>query len=213
MKNIFWIFTAILLFGCAYRVIDLPVASGAAESQFIRPISKDELNMIRCGNVLIVNKAEDYCRDVLVFDGYHSLEDLIVIGSDGLPAIDCYNIGRFSVAPASGGKDRVYGEILVGNFRENQNYTFLITTQSIKDGCSNIVCYPQIYQGRIERHSLGEKYRHPVGDVMVEEFVYNIVYLPEANISFSKKDINITSNALSIDSMLGRGIYRSKINK
>ncbi len=208
MKSMRWVFVAILFGGCAYRVIDLSVASDAVERQTIRSIPRNELSMMRSGNVVVVNTMENCCRDVLVFNGTKNLNDLIVRGSDGLPAIDYYNIGRFGIAPASGGSEPMYGEILVGTFFANQEFTFLITTQSIRDGCRKIVCEPQIYHGRVIEQPLGEIYRRPVGGIMVEEMVYNVIALPNANISSSSRDTSIVSNALNIDEMLKRGLHR-----
>jgi len=207
MKSARWIFAAILFSGCVYQTIDLPVASGAVTSQTIRPIARDELSMMRSGNLIVVNRMEDFCRDVLIFNGHHSLDELIVRGTDGLPAIDYYSIGRFNVVPASGGSEPMYGEILIGTFLHNQQFTFLITTQSANDGCRKVLCEPQVYHGQIRNYPLGERYRHPVGGIMVEEMVYNIVILPDANIN--SRDISIISNALSIDEMLRRGLHKS----
>jgi hypothetical protein len=208
MKSARWIFSAILLSGCVYQVIDLPVASNALESQTIRPIARDELSMMRSGNLIVVNRMEDFCRDVLVFNGHHSLDELIVRGSDGLPAIDYYNIGRFNVVPASGGSEPMYGEILIGTFMKDQQFTFLITTQSARDGCRKVLCEPQVYHGQIRDRPLGERYSHPVGGIMVEEMVYNIAVLPDANINYGRA--NIISNALSIDELLRRGLHKSQ---
>mgnify|MGYP001593758965 CR=1 FL=1 len=213
MKSMRWVFAAVLFGGCAYQIIDLSVASSAVERQTIRPISRNELNMMRSGNVVVVNTMENCCRDVLVFNGTKSLNNLIVRDRDGLPAIDYYNIGRFSVAPASGGDEKMYGEILVGTFLQNQQFTLLITTQSTKDGCRKVICEPQIYHGQIHDSPLGERYRHPVGKVIVDEMAYNIINLPNANISSSSRDTSIVSNALSIDEMLKRGLHRPPANR
>lgn len=188
--------------GCSIRVIDMPVSSSAVAYQVIKPVERNESNLIRAGNELLVNRSKDLCRDVLAFDGHHDLSQLIVRGSDGLPALDFYSIGRFFVAPASG----EYGDRLVGSFREGQQYTLLIISRSIKDGCKRNVCAPQIYYGRYETRPFGEKYVHQVGDKTVEETVNDIVYLPDADVS--NQDFSNVPADLDFDSMLQRGVHR-----
>lgn len=188
--------------GCSFQIIDIPVSSSAVAYQVIKPVERSESNLIRAGNELLVNRSKDLCRDVLAFDGHHDLSQLIVRGSDGLPALDFYNIGRFFVAPASG----EYGDRLVGSFREGQQYTLLIISRSIEDGCKRNVCAPQIYHGRHEIRPFGEKYVHPVGNNMVEEIVNDLVYLPDADVS--NRGLSNVPADLDFDSMLRRGIHR-----
>lgn len=208
MKKTFWLLPPVFVLGCTIQTSTLSIAPSATQIQVVKQITISEHGLMGSGNVLFVNRQAGVCKDVLVFDGHHNIHEIIVREYGDLPAIDLYNIGRFSIAPASGGKQRAYGEALVGPFRRNQEYTLLITTQMVSDDCRSVVCEPQICYCRNDEKPLGEKYRHPAGESTVEEMVNNVVYLPDANVPTQPKDARRMSN-FSIDALLGRGLTRS----
>ena len=205
MKNLILILASVFS-GCTFQVIDIPVSEYAVGLQIVVPVERNETNLIRAGNITFVNRSVDVNRDVLVFNGHHSLNEIIVRGNDGLPTFDFYNIGRFQVAFASGKPEPMYADRLVGVFRQNQDYTLLISSQSRESGYKKTVCAPQIYHGRHETRTFGEKYVHPVGNNTVEEIVSDLVYLPDADVS--NRGFSSVPADLDFDSMLRRGIHR-----
>ena len=169
---------AIFLGGCSYYAVNLPVADSASQ---IRPVKKDSrLERIRAGNVLFVNRSEVW-REILVFNGYYSQDQLIVFGPDGLPALAVQHISRFDVGPADRGSTPIYGEKLIGGFHPGQSYTLLIVS---KDMIGGMVGRPQVLHDRVNDRPMGEYYHRydwlgPNGGRMAEEVVNDVVYLPD----------------------------------
>ena len=192
--------------GCAFQIIDIPVSESAVGLQVVGSVEKNEANLIRSGNITFANRSIDVYRDVLVFNGHHGLNEIIVRGNDGFPRFDFYNIGRFIVSPASAKPFSMYGERLVGTFRQAQEYTLLIASFIEEAGSKKTICVPQIYHGRINSNIFGEEYIHPIGDKIVKERVSNLVFLPDADVS--NRDFSNVPADLDFDSMLRRGIHR-----
>ena len=199
MKLLFLLLFALaLLHGCAYYAVNLPNMGDGAQ---VRAIKDNDIERIRAGNILNVNRIAGAWRDVLVFDGYYNFDQLIVYGTDGLPALVVDLIGRFSVDPALGG-NMSYGERLVSGFRPGQEYTLLIFTKSV---FGNIIHEPQVYHGRAADRVIGQRYRYYVLGSPREDIVNDVVYLPDVYIPLRSNSININ---IDVNALLQRGIYR-----
>ncbi|MFY9493006.1 MAG: hypothetical protein WAP55_00765 [Minisyncoccia bacterium] len=195
---------AIFLGGCSYYAVNLPVADSASQ---IRPVKDNQLERIRAGNVLFVNRSEVW-REILVFDGYYSQNQLIVFGADGLPALAVGHISRFDVGPADRGSTPIYGEKLIGGFHPGQSYTLLVVS---KDMIGSMVGAPQVFHDRVSDRPMGERYDHydwlgPNGGRMATEVVNDVVYLPDMDQRYYGSNTwNVT---IDINMLIHRGLHR-----
>ena len=195
---------ALALGGCSYYVVNLPVAD--AESQ-IQPVKDIRRERIRAGNVLFVNRSEVW-REILVFDGYYSRDQLIVFGSEGLPALAVEPMGRFEVSPADRGSTPIYGEKLMGNFYPGQSYTLLVVS---KDMVGSVVGAPQVFHDRVSDRPMGEYYHRydwlgPNGGRMATEVVNDVVYLPHMDQRYYGSNTwNVT---VDVNMLIHRGLHR-----
>lgn len=198
------VMAACSLSGCAYNVINLPVVDAASQ---IRPVKDNRRERIRAGNVLFVNRSEVW-REVLVFDGYYSQDQLLVFASDGLPALAVEPMGRFEVGPADRDSAPRYGEKLMGGFYPGQAYTLLVVS---KDMIGSVVGRPQVFHDRVSDRPMGELYHRydwlgPNGGRMATEVVNDVVYLSDVYRGYYGS--NTWNMTIDVNMLIHRGLHR-----
>ncbi len=205
-----WLFNILLAVsllcggGCAYYVIELPVAS---VDERVKPTKDNRVERLRAGNVLLVNRSPVW-REVLVFDGYRTREDLITFGPDGLPVLAVEPMGHLEIGPADDDSSPRYGEKLVSFERPGQSYTLFIVSKGM---AGQMIGPPQIFHDRVSETPMGEMYHHYQwlgvnGGQMVREPVNDVVYLPERNPRQYGMS-NTLEAEIDINMLLRRGLY------
>lgn len=197
-----------ILNGCAIHAYQLPVV----DNPQVVPVKDKGAERLREGNVLFVNRSPVW-REVLVFDGLCSQNDLLTYDEKGYPALAVMPMGRFDMGPAERSEvpSPQYATKLVGGFYPGQYYTLLVIS---KDMADQMIGPPQFYHDRVAVEPARAVYSHyewlgPQGGQRVSEVANDVVYLPERN-ARQYRGTNTLNMNIDINVLLQRGIHRLK---
>ncbi len=212
MKRLFLLLFALALPGCAITMTNLPVASPSDRVYAIKDSGKER---ILAGSVLFVNRSPVW-REIVVFDGGFSEDQLIGFGSDGLPALMAEPIGRFDIGPADRGSYGGYDEDTGANrklvrFRwPGQEYTLLVVSKNMTGG---IVAPFQIVRGRVSTQPMNERYYYklwlgPGAGQKTYDIVNDVEILPNVSVNAYRGTNYLFDKTIDLNQLLRRGIHR-----
>ena len=214
MKRLFLLLFALALPGCAITMTNLPVASPSDRVYAIKDSGKER---ILAGSVLFVNRSPVW-REIVVFDGGFSEDQLIGFGSDGLPALMAEPIGRFNIGPADRGSYGGYDEDTGANRKlvkflwPGQEYTLLIASKNMTGG---MVAPFQITHGRVSTQPMSERYYYklwlgPGAGQMTYDIVNDIEILPNVSVSEYRGTNYLLDKTIDLNQLLRRGMHRGR---
>ena len=133
MRNLIAVFVAALSLsaGCAPVMrVYIPEKSPLFRIGPLKGVSA-----IHSRSILFVNDSPATWQRCLVFEEYHSLDQLFREGGDGLPELQVLPVGYFKVGPRI---DRTPAERLVGYFEPRQDYTVLCFLEGVSGAVVDI---------------------------------------------------------------------------
>ncbi|MEK7565399.1 MAG: hypothetical protein AAB501_04155 [Patescibacteria group bacterium] len=195
----------IFLGGCAASY-QLPVV----QNPQVMPVKDHGRERLRQGNLLFVNRSPVW-RDVLIFNGHHYKDDLLVCDDNGYPALAANPIAVFEMGPSDSPRDAYpqYRTKLMGGFYPGQEYTLLVIS---KDMANQMVGPVQIYPGEVATRPASDVYTYiPYLGTMagqhVREVVNDVVYLPDRN-PREYRGTNTLNMTIDVNLLLQRGIHK-----
>lgn len=211
--KLFNILAASLLFlsSCATYTYNLPVVGPDSR---IKPVKDNRPERTRAGNVLFVNRSPGVYREVAVYDGHHSYDQLFVFDSSGLPALVSYPIGEFYLDPPVSrerpDEDTEGNTELVNLLYPGRTYTLFILNKTMSGG---LIGRPMVITRTVSRTVLGEKYHYkpwlgPRAGETVYETVNDVEYLPNVSTGQYAGDNYLLDLDVDINMLLRRGIHR-----